>query len=401
MDELSILMKESDDDVANIRLKLDNEQTTNEDHPRRMLPIPCSIKEDDNGGKSDPTILVYGGNTGLIGKVTASRNAASVTAEVLTDKNCSSVFLQNENLPRRWDDDEDIRAVAISNPNLDANESRVALGFDSGCTLFLLYDTVGAKMKEYQTHPFAVVTEREPNGPKCRVESGPSFAAPVRDIQFHPQSSDWAVIATEEGVCMLRFQMSASEATYTKYFQEEATKAHDGSGVRCVCFSPNGDIVASLGMDGRLCLWYVSLNSTSDDVKPHRNWTLIHRDATRCITKRDTGEILGADPFDRSCRPYFLSDTLLVLPGETYLQFRHIHSSSTDGKESWVVTEQVESTKGHVESIVTFTSFNHRHDHHRKFLIATGRDNRITLWDVGLKSNSKVKVTAIFCLRQF
>lgn len=381
------MIKESDENVATIRLKLDIEQATNEDHPRRLLPVPVpSIKDADNSsGKTDSTVLTYGGSTGLIAVLTVLKASdPSVPVDLNTD--C---------LSRRWDDDEDIRAVAVSNPKLDATESRVALGFDSGCTLFLLYDHFDEKITEHQKHPFVVVSDDDE--PKCRKESGPSFAAPVRDIQFHPQCSDWVVVATEEGVCMLRFQFSSSEATYTKYFQEEANKAHDGSGVRCVCFSPNGDIVASLGMDGRLCLWYVSLQASSDDLKPHRNWTLIHRDTTRCITKRDTGEILGADPLDRSCRPYFLSDTLLVLPGETYLQFRHIHKSSTDGKASWVVNEQVESTKGHVESIVTFTSLDNTHNMNHKFLIATGRDKRITLWDVDLKSISKVK-SCDYCL---
>lgn len=372
-------MKESDDGVTVMNLRLDGENSSSEEHPRRLLPIPRTDTENDNDGKSESTLLVYGGSTGLIRTICTP---AGDNAPIVLDNDC---------LPRRWDDDEDIRAVAFSNPNLNSDESRVALGFDSGCTLFLLYDNVEAKIQEHQKHPFVVVTDSEPNGPKCRVESGPSFAAPVRDMQFHPQCSDWVVIATEEGVCMLRFQFT-SDATFTKYFQEEATKAHDGSGVRCVCFSPNGDIVASLGMDGRLCLWYVSLKASSDDIKPHRNWTLIHRDATRCITKRDTGEILGADPCDRSCRPYFISDTLLVLPGETYLQFRHIHTISTDDKRSWLVTDQVESTKGHFESIVTFTSIDHMHDSTRKFLIATGRDKRITVWDVDLNLKSKVRI---------
>jgi WD40 repeat protein len=58
--------------------------------------------------------------------------------------------------------------------------------------------------------------------------------------------------------------------------------------------------------------------------------------------------------------------------------------------QSWLVTEQVESTKGHIESIVSFTSVDHIHDSSRKFLIATGRDKRITVWDVDLTSKSKV-----------
>jgi WD40 repeat protein len=360
-----------------IDLKLDSDSgSTNEEHPRRLLPLPSSIS--NNVGTSTNTILVYGGNTGLIRTLQTHYNVNHNDSDdngndILTlDKNC---------LPRHWDDDEDIRAVAVS-----PDKTRVALGVDSGCTFFLLYDKFDPSKENY---PFVDATIRP------KIESGPSFSAPVRDIQFHPQSSDWVVIATEEGVCILHVPVTnasgTSNITYTKYFQEETAKAHDGSGVRCVCFSPSGDIVASLGMDGRLCLWYVSLKSPDDELKPHRHWTLIHRDASRCVTKRDTGEILGADSWDRSCRPYFISDTLLVLPGETYLQFQHIHSTLNDAKPSWTVISQIESTKGHIESIVAFTSFDDGIVPNHKYLIATGRDKRISLWSIDPKTKSKVK----------
>jgi WD40 repeat protein len=382
------IMKTTDDDVAVLDLKLDGENTSkNEDQPRRLVRVPSNTTGSDNNDASDFNMLVYGGVLGLIRSLQVKGQLKNSDG---SNPENDSVSLDKECLPRRWDEDEDIRAVAISNTNVNNHESRVALGCDSGCTLFLLYNNVNDTMQEHHQHPFVIVNADMPHGPKCRMESGPSFAAPVRDIQFHPQSSDWIVIATEEGLCMVHFQFS-SDATYTQYFRDETAKAHDGSGIRCVCFSPSGDIVASLGMDGRLCIWYVSLKETSQASKPHHRWTLIHRDATRCITKRDTGEILGADAWDRSCRPYFLTDSLLVIPGETYLQIRHIHSTnSNDNKPSWSVTEQIEETKGHVESIVSFTSFDDVNNQNRKYLIAAGRDKRITLWSVDLMPRSKV-----------
>jgi WD domain, G-beta repeat len=360
-----------------IDLNLDGElESMKEEHPRRLVPMPSSTT--NNGTSGTDSMLVYGGSSGLI--------RALHTQDRLSNSNIDGdnvhdfLSLDKDCLPRRWDEDEDIRAVAIS-----SDKSRIALGVDSGCTFFLLYNKADSSK---QTHPFTD-PEKIP-----QIESGPSFAAPVRDIQFHPQSSDWVVIATEEGVCMLHIPCTTasdtSKATYTKYFEEEAAKAHDGSGVRCVCFSPSGDIVASLGMDGRLCLWYVSLKTTDVESKPYRQWTLIHRDSSRCITKRDAGEILGADAWDRSCRPYFITDTLLVLPGETYLQFQHIHSTFNNTKNSWTVTSQVEGTQGHVESIVTYTSFCDGIIPNHKYLIATGRDKRITLWSMNLKLKSKV-----------
>ena len=358
-----------------------DEMRTQADHPLRLLSIP-SCTEKDDGSEPESAVLVYGGSTGVISAVTDLKKATSIKS------NQKYAALDSYCLPRHWADDLDLRAIAVSNPNFDANESRIAFGFDSGQILFLLYDDFNKKVKEYQKHPFLVVTDDEPKGPKCWMKWGPIFQAPIHDIQFHPQCSDWMAIATTKGICMLQVRDQFSTCSeYYEYFQEETAKAHNNSGVRCVRFSPSGDIAASLGMDGFVCLWYVSLQASSDDPKPHRKWCLIHRDTTPCVE-----EALGANSWDRSCQPCFLSDSVLVLPGQSYLQFRHINKGIVNGEASWIVSEQVETIpKTNKNSLVTFTSVDHIKDANQKFLIATGRDNQIALWDIGLKSKSKVK----------
>jgi hypothetical protein len=138
-------------------------------------------------------------------------------------------------------------------------------------------------------------------------------------------------------------------------------------------------------MDGRLCLWQTPANKD-----PEEHWKLLHRDATRCVTKRDTGEILGADAWDRSCRPLFLSDDVLVLPGETYMQFRRIVQSPKG--DSVEVKEQNTETEGHVESIVTFVAIGDAADDHVKHFVAAGRDKRLTLWSLRIPPPVKSKV---------
>jgi WD40 repeat protein len=317
--------------------------STHENHPRRFLCIPPPLPGIDH---SD--VLVYGGNLGVIRTLRESRE-----------------------IPRCWDEDEDIRALAISQDG-----THMALGLDSGSTLFVTYqkEVYSAKSK---LHPF--VTESSPPP----VVTGPTFAAPVRDMQFHPRRSDWCAVATEEGFCVVHIS-----DVITKQLEQEATQAHDGGGVRAIGFSPTGDLLASLGMDGRLCLWLLK-NDTLQ-------WKLLHRDATRCVTKRDTGEILGADAWDRSCRPLFLSEHVLVLPGETYLQFRRM----TPNEDSIVVTEQTAETRGHVESLVTFVSLDNAANDPVHYFIAAGRDKRLTLWSLRIPSRTTGK-SKVLCIVTF
>jgi WD40 repeat protein len=400
------------------QLNLDHPKndTKRENHPRRLLPIP--------GGSVTTNVLVYGGNRG------ATRTLDTTTKDVSVHENS----IQQQ---QYWDEDEDVRAIAISKDG-----TRVAVGLDSGSTILLTYGTVDIlnSQKERQRHPFLM--ESHPNttsattaGAICKpisIETGPTFAAPVRDLQFHPQSLQWLAVATEEGFCMLHIpapknaqddddddRNQPGDTIHTKFLHEEATQAHDGGGIRSVCFSPTGDVVASLGMDGRLCLWYTPMvparaNTTRGDVDTantgrQEHWALLHRDTTRCVTKRDTGEILGADAWDRSCRPVFVSNHVMVLPGETYLQFRIIHSVSSSSSSTtttttntppasnFIVTEQTIDTKGHVESIVTFAICDDISNPHQKYVIASGRDKRLTLWSVTIppsKQKSKVKHTS-------
>jgi len=300
---------------------LEEESSGGTDHPRRLLRVRDEL-------------WAWGGNTRAV--------------RIDGTKVC------------HWDeDDDDVRAVAVSDDG-----TVVAVGFDSGFTSLYTYDAsevvgddgaadaAGGEEKK-KKHPFGTTT---PSPKHCKA--GPTFAAPVRDMQFYPGSSSLLAVATEEGLCVL--DLSNDSGTQEKYLEEEAAKHHNGSGIRGIAFTKN--IMASLSMDGRLCLWDVS------DASPS-NWKLLQREEGRCVTKRDLGEMLGcADAWDRSCRPVFLSDpTILALPGETYLQLRKI----VDGKNVTVFDQPLE--KGHIESVVALAS-------HGSHLVSTGRDKRVVLW---------------------
>lgn len=295
-----------------IDLQLNNDEDSAEDHPRRLLRVP-GTKE----------LIAWGGDTGVIRIIDECTGDSTVV--------------------RHWDEDDDIRAVAVSHDG-----TRVGLGFDSGSTVIYTYsrDEVFASGK----HPFLA---NKPSPRHC--QAGPTFSAAVRDMQFYPNSQQRLAVATEEGLCVLDLETNNQE----RYLQDEAVKHHDDSGIRGIVFSEDGSLMASLAMDGRLCLWDTSGHTPS-------SWKLKLREKGRCVTKKDSGEMLGADAWDRSCLPHFMTDTILVLPGETNLQLRQLKSLET--------YDQALETK-HVESIVAIAS---KGSH----LISTGRDKRVILWSV-------------------
>lgn len=270
---------------------------------------------------------------------------------------------------------EMVRVINVLKYTADSNESCIAVGFYSGHSLLIKFSNVEKMVKEHHKHPIFVyppIMEDED------LVIGRFFFAGVRDIQFHPKSSDWLSVLSGEGACFMQQhkQEGNPQVDFHIRFQEEILKAHDRSDVESLCFSPNGEFVASLGMNGSLGIWYVSLNTLPSNLKAHREWVLIQ------------SESLGTDdPFDSLCRPFFLSDSLLVLSSQKHIHLRHIQTTILYGEVSWLVTNQEERPKYHTESIVAFTSFDHARDPSRKFLIAAGRDNRISLWRVDPTSN--------------
>lgn len=319
-----------------VDMQLDRDADDAQSHPRRLLRLPITGE-----------LLSWGGDTGAI-RVQTHKNEEGGSVEI-----------------RRWDDDDDVRAVAVSHDG-----TRVALGFDSGSTL--LYTYAIDDIRAAAPHPFVAAVPRPSSVVQNACAVGPTFAASIRDLAFDPRSADVLAVATEEGLCVIDVSRQGHQE---RYLQDEAAQHHDGGGVRGIAFAPSGRTLASLAMDGRLCLW-----DTSDSHTPAA-WKWRHREAGRCVTRRDVGELLGADAGDRSCRPHFLTDATLAVPGETYLQLRSLPAAAAAAPLSF---DQALSTE-HIETIVAMASSG-------MHLVSAGRDHRVILWSIVHQVRSKRSV---------
>lgn len=341
-------------------LKLDND----DDHPRRFLTLPTG------------QILAYGGDDGSISLVVSNT----------TDDNNKSVQVTTA---RRFDDDA-VRALAVS-----TDGKIVAVGLDSGATQLYSYANYNASTDK--NHPFVCLSSNDDNkkdtdndqddnlfsqsdtlthsvaGETC--QAGPCFDSPVRDLCFVGKDNKNLAMASESGLCVVALETENDNKLVvgTRYLQEEAATAHDHGGVRAVTVQGGDkDVLASLGMDGRCCLWNVA-GSTAADYK------LLERDASLAVTKKDVGEILGADAWDRSCQAVFIQPTLLALPGATYLQLRSIVNCTVTDYDQPETETTDGPHQGHVESIVCMASLNTAND---PYVITSGRDGRVVVWKV-------------------
>lgn len=330
--ECSVLTMTAPSPPTPVDLSLGDE---GEDHPRRLLKVGNQI-------------LAYGGEHGTI-----------------------SVLSPTPKVVRRFDDA--IRAVAVSH-----NGKRVAVGFDDGSTKIFVYEN---SVCGDEQHPFLQQQESshddddddflsqgdELSAPKDETSfPGPRFDAPVRHMQFDPRSNHLC-IASESGVCVV--DVTSVTSLQERFLQQEADKHHDASGIRGVAYSQvdkDKVYLATLDMTGRLCVWDVS----GDD--PDIDWELIHRDAHKCVTKPDVGEIHDADPYDRSCLPVAVKNSsVLVLPGMTDVQLRLLQNPK---EQNFLVSLP---DKGHVDSIVAMES-----SPDGKHLVTSGRDGRVVVWAI-------------------
>ena len=347
-------------------LKLDND----EDIPRRLVPFP------------DGHLVAYGDDNGTLTCI--DTNASSSKEKVVV-----RTF--------RTYDDAAVRAVAVS-----SDGQRVAVGFDNGETRLYQYDEYDYTDKT-QGHPFVPKkssntdgasdsedddddfggnaflsqhdrdddNEDDDDNAEGRSWAGPQLEGPIRDLTFLPKSHMLA-ISSESGLCVVN--VTSAETMADRYLQKQVEKEHDSGGIRGVSVSSDRTkLLASLAMDGRLCVWKASgldqLKSPNDDIP-------VMREENCCVPKRDVGEITGADPSDRSCLPHFVKPTVLALPGKDHLQLRSV---SLLGEK--VMIEESEQkvnsdpSKGHIDSIVALTSFG-------EHVISSGRDGRVVLWSL-------------------
>ena len=325
--------------MVSVDLKLDND----EDHPRRFLRI-------------GEHLIAYGGDDGKISRISHDDTVKTI----------------------RCVDEDAVRAVGAS-----SDGKRVVVGLDSGATLVYVYDDYDAS-NTTEAHPFVQIQESSHDNlmsqsdaqqrPQEVVWSGPTFSGPLRDLVFFNRY--YCAMACETGFCVVNLQ-SKETMNEHRYLDDLCQRHHDQNGIRSIDWATIGDrtILASLAMDGRLCLWDTTSETPAD-------WSLLLREDTKAITKKDPGEILGADSWDRSCRPLF-SASKLFLPGESYVQMR------TFGETVESFHQPFDSGKGHADTIVALAG---RGD----YLMTTGRDGRVCLWKVPSNEVEFVSELGIF-----
>jgi hypothetical protein len=357
--------------------------------PRRLVPI-----------NSTGEVLCYGGTGCVMRNIKCNSSSSSSSSNTKMTVTTPGI--------RHWADDEGIRAVAIS-----SDETRIVLANDLWEVKTLDY-SLNEKLREGRSHPFC----SDSNSARI-VKLLDTFDAPVRDIQFYPNNSNWVAIATEGGMGIINLVEYNTQKV--KYLWEQVEEHHNGAGIRSVAFheipyDKNKIVVvlATLSMDGRLCLWDVT------DIDQPSQWKLVVRESTKCIPKNDVGEMLDADPWDQSSRPLFLSiptktspsinsssneksqsphvTTVLALPGMPYLQLRRINVDNSNNGEASIAMESYDQPsifddkkdiafQGHVEPIVALTtctprSSNSSSTNSSTYILSSGRDKKVVLWSV-------------------
>lgn len=333
--------------------------------PRRFLSL---------GGQH---LLSYGGDNG------------NVSCNNWRDNNNNEFIIA-----QRYDDG--LRAMAVSKDG-----KRLAVGFDSGETKVYVFDDDDDILESYSSnshdshnrtghHPyvakaldrkagqkggggdddtdFSLMSQGVDDEAELNSFLGPEFASPIRDLLFLETNAgeDYQlVVASEEGMCIVNATNFDKMTESPHFLEREAKEHHDNGGIRGLAL--HGNVLASLAMDGRLCLW---------DVKENK---LLVREPLTCISKKDVGEVHEADPYDRSCRPILFSvggdnkDVMIATPGNLKPTLRRWNS----GKK---VEEELDSSAfdeagiGHIETIVAMVVCE------ENLIVTSGRDKRLVIW---------------------
>ena len=305
--------------------------------PRRLLELPCG------------TLIAYGGNEGTI---TAYKDGAFHVLHRYNDM---------------------IRAVAVS-----ADGKRVVVGCDDGSTLVYPFDDYTITRGEAGArHPFCEALwhrkEHQDDDDDDNLLSqdffsagmksfpGPQIELPIRDLMFVKEYV--VAMASESGLVLVN--VDSPSTLLERALEHDIQEHHSNSGIRGIARFHK--YLATLAMDGRLCLW-------DTDAK-----TLVQREAVTCIPRKDVGEIHGADACDRSCRPVFCplsSDTeaMLVTPGKLLPAVRWLSEGTLQEME----LENTTPEKGHMEPIVAIHFL--KPNENVRYFLTSGRDARVILW---------------------
>lgn len=395
-----------EEQIVSLSLGLEDGNDT-DDQPRRFLRLPSGH------------LIAYGGDNGnvscLLPKEVTVENDAS-------EKNKFVTVQQYEDA---------VRCIAVSKDG-----KRLAIGFDTGKTLIYSFDeficqenySYAANTKD-PVHPYvqkALVkaqTTEESNGDNFLLSqdcdsnhndldsfAGPDLGAPARDMLFIPHkksdtkastsSTYMLAIASEAGMFVIDVTNKEIMDGCDHWLEEESKESHDQCGIRglnagivetCSKSSQEIIVLASLAMDGRLCLWDFT------------NKKLLQREDTLCVPKKDVGEIHDADAYDRSCRPIIFrpnknggqkSDLIIGTPGKLIPCTRILQVNGEDRKPKFLGALSFDNVKdteyGHIQPIVTMMFCSDC------LLVTSGQDGRVLVWlghhpTVGMDDPSKMK----------
>lgn len=260
---------------------------------------------------------------------------------------------------------ETVRAVAPSHDG-----TRVAVGFGDGSTTIFVYESLHGDV-----HPF-LTSLRKPDSDDVMFSQidimddeemsfpGPRFQTPVRSLVFDPRPSNMLACGSEDsGFCIVDATSSVT-LTRKRFLAEQSASEHNETGIRGLAYhvDDTNALLASLDLQGRLCVWDVS----GDDAE--LEYELLHKDRHKCVLKVDQGDINDSEPADQACFPVFCN-AFLGLPGSNDLQLR-----PTDAVDNQLFVPSVDGL-GHLEPIVSIAFSGDG-----RFAVTAGRDRRIVVW---------------------
>lgn len=196
--------------------------------PRRFVLLPFGRKKHT---------LAYGGDDGSI-----------ISIEGTTVK-CARRF------------SEMVRAVA---PSHDGR--RVAVGFGDGSTTIFVYESLDGDV-----HPFLTSLRKSDSDDAMFSQidimdedeisfPGPHFQTPVRSLEFDPRQSNMLACGSEDsGFCIVDATSSVS-LSKKRFLADQSASEHNETGIRGLAYHVDAKnaLLASLDLQGRLCVWDVS-----------------------------------------------------------------------------------------------------------------------------------------------